>query len=56
MSTRQLNRACHSAAADAGIAKRVSLHTLRHYAEYRIMPSSTERTQEDRPVAAYCSA
>jgi site-specific recombinase XerD len=30
MSTRQLNRACHSAAADAGITKRVSLHTLRH--------------------------
>ena len=56
MSTRQLNRACHSAAADAGITKRVSLHTLRHYAEYRVMPSSTERTQEDRAVAAYCSA
>ena len=30
MSTRQLNRACHTAAAEAGIAKRVSLHTLRH--------------------------
>ena len=30
MSTRQLNRACHSAAADTGITKRVSLHTLRH--------------------------
>ena len=30
LSMRQLNRACHTAAADAGIAKRVSLHTLRH--------------------------
>jgi site-specific recombinase XerD len=30
MSTRQLNRACHAAAEEAGIAKRVSLHTLRH--------------------------
>ena len=30
LSTRQLNRACHAAAADAGITKRVSLHTLRH--------------------------
>jgi site-specific recombinase XerD len=39
MSTRQLNRACHSAAADAGITKRVSLHTLRHYSACRIMPN-----------------
>jgi integrase/recombinase XerD len=30
MSTRQLNRACHAAAAAAGITKRVALHTLRH--------------------------
>ncbi|EGV18486.1 tyrosine-type recombinase/integrase [Thiocapsa marina] len=30
MSTRQLNRACHTAADEAGITKRVSLHTLRH--------------------------
>jgi len=26
----ELNRACHAAAEEAGIAKRVSLHTLRH--------------------------
>jgi site-specific recombinase XerD len=30
LSTRQLNRACHAAAEAAGIAKRVSLHSLRH--------------------------
>jgi len=30
LSMRQLNRACHTAADEAGIAKRVSLHTLRH--------------------------
>lgn len=30
LSTRQLNRACHAAAAAAGIGKRVSMHTLRH--------------------------
>ncbi|MCH7742369.1 MAG: site-specific integrase [Proteobacteria bacterium] len=30
MSTRQLNRACHAAVKNAGINKRVSLHTLRH--------------------------
>ncbi len=30
LSTRQLNRAVHAAAANAGIDKRVSMHTLRH--------------------------
>ena len=30
ITTRQLNRACHAAVANAGIDKRVSLHTLRH--------------------------
>jgi site-specific recombinase XerD len=30
MTARQLNRACHAAARMAGIAKRVSMHTLRH--------------------------
>ncbi len=30
LSTRQLNRAVHTAAADAGIDKPVSMHTLRH--------------------------
>jgi len=39
LSTRQLNRVVHSAALDAGIDKRVSMHTLRHYAEFRTMPS-----------------
>jgi integrase len=48
--------AMSAAVADARIRLRISVHSLRHYAEYRIMPSSTERTQEDRPVAAYCSA
>ena len=40
MTTRQLNRACHAAAHMADIKKRVSLHTLRHYSEFRIMPSN----------------
>jgi integrase len=39
MSTRQFNRAVHAAAAMAEIKKRVTPHTLRHYAESRIMPS-----------------
>jgi integrase len=39
MSARQLSRAVHTAAQAAGIAKRVSPHTLRHNAECRIIPS-----------------
>ena len=39
LSTRQLNRAVHAAALAAGIDKRVSMHTFRHYAEFRTMPS-----------------
>ena len=39
MSTRQLNRAIHAAAEVADIDKRVSMHTLRHYPEFRNMPS-----------------
>ena len=39
MTTRQLNRFFHEAAEAAGIKKGVTPHTLRHYAEFRIMPS-----------------
>jgi integrase/recombinase XerD len=38
LTTRQLNRACHAAAQMAEIDKRVSLHTLRHNSESRIIP------------------
>jgi site-specific recombinase XerD len=34
LSTRQLNRIVHEAAAAAHIDKRVSMHTLRHYVSY----------------------
>jgi integrase/recombinase XerD len=37
MTTRQLNRICHAAATAAGIDKRVSMHTLRHYLASRTM-------------------
>ena len=39
ITTRQLTRACHAAAEMADLKKRVTPHTLRHYAESRIMPS-----------------
>jgi site-specific recombinase XerD len=39
MTTRQFNRLFHEAADAAGIKKGVTLHALRHYAEFRIMPS-----------------
>jgi site-specific recombinase XerD len=40
MTTRQFTRAVHAAASMAKIKKRVTPHTLRHYAESRIMPST----------------
>jgi integrase len=39
ITTRHLNRLFHEAADAAGIRKHVTVHTLRHYAEFRIMPS-----------------
>ena len=39
LTTRQLNRACHAAAQMAELDKTVSLHTLRHNSESRIIPS-----------------
>ena len=39
LSTGSLQLACREAALRAGIAKRVTVHTLRHYAEFRTMPS-----------------
>ena len=39
ITTRHLNRLFHEAADAAGIKKSVTVHTLRHYAEFRIMPS-----------------
>ena len=39
MSARQLSRICVETAKLAGINKKVSMHTLRHNPEYRIMPS-----------------
>src|SRR6202008_1273249 len=39
MTTRQFTRAVHAAANMGEIKKRVTPHTLRHYAESRIMPS-----------------
>ena len=48
--TRQLNRICHMAAAAAAIDKRVSMHTLRHNAEFRIIPSSKQKQGESRHI------
>src|ERR1700720_3287712 len=41
MTTRQLSRLFHEAAEAAGIKKSVTLHSLRHNAESRIMPSTS---------------
>ena len=43
MNTDSLQTACREAARAAGISKRVRVHTLRHYAEFRTMPSNLVR-------------
>ena len=48
MGARQLSRACQAAADDAQIDKRASMHTLRHNAEFRIIPSSKQKQGELR--------
>jgi site-specific recombinase XerC len=42
MTTRALQLACRRAAKAAGLSKSVTVHTLRHYAESRIMPSESD--------------
>jgi integrase len=39
MNSESLQTACREAARTAGLMKRVTVHTLRHYAEFRTMPS-----------------
>jgi integrase len=39
MNTESLQTACREAARAAGLSKRVTVHTLRHYAGFRTMPS-----------------
>jgi len=45
MSTASLQTACREAARAAGLSKRVTVHTLRHYAEFRTMLSKSQPMQ-----------
>jgi integrase len=39
-----LQQACHDAARQAGLRRRITVHTLRHYAAFRTMPRGSERS------------
>jgi integrase len=56
LSTRQLNRAIHAAADEAGIEKRISMHSLRHYSEFRTMSSPSNCAAGVARFAAACPA
>ena len=51
-----LIRGVKEAARAAGIAKHVSCHTLRHYAEFRTMPRPRTPASERARLARFCSA
>ena len=51
--TKTVWHACHNAAKRAGIQKVVHPHTIRHYVEFRAMPSRTKNYRSIRPLTAF---
>jgi integrase len=45
--------ACKKAAQRAGLQKEVHPHTLRHYVEFRTMPSRSKNYRSIRPLTAF---
>jgi integrase len=56
MDVRLLQLVCGQAAELAGIAKRVRVHTLRHYAELRTMPSRSGALQQQPGMTGGCQS
>ena len=56
MNVESLQTACQEAARAAGISKRVRPHTLRHYAEFRTMPSKSRPIQRQLELMAVTGA
>ena len=52
LSPRVVQHACRRARRRSGLKQAITVHTLRHYAESRIMPSGSRRPPEARPIAA----
>jgi integrase len=53
---KRVQRAVKKAAQDAGLTKPVSVHTLRHYSEFRTMPSPSNCAAGISRFAAACLA
>ena len=56
VSTRSASRAYHAAKVRGGITKRGGIHSLRHHADFRIMPTQGGRRVREAPVLVSRSA
>jgi len=56
VSSETVRRICQQAGAAAHLSKRISPHTLRHYAEFRTMPSKSRLMQRQPGITAVASA
>jgi integrase len=56
MNVESLQTACREAARVAGLSKHVTVHTMRHYAEFRTMPSKSRPMQRQPGMTGVAGA